>query len=447
MTRESSRAPLLRATAAARILTAALITAGLAGCMGQDPGTSSRAPFSAASKGALTPGKPGTTAQTSLIIADLSARRSALAPKGPYAEVAQAVLAASKGSAQAQLRVARLTAQAKSKNWLPQVGPQISLTSLGEVVTDIVFQQILFDNGAKKAEREFAAADVEVAAVTLATEMNQTVHDGLKYYVSGLKARDQAAVAEASTAKLGEFDRIMRARVEGGLSDMSEARVLGQKLAEIEATAAADRDAAATADAQLAALAGRSFDDLRGLGGLSLPGDPPAALSIRRAEGESARTVAEAKMQRAGYLPGLTASAGVGTGKPDIGVNLGTGQLLGLGTKDTLAAIEASKDVAARQIEKERQDAGLRIAALRAKLSALQAKEARDGALVAQTGAGLDMFTEQYRMGRRTLMELVNMYESYADMARDQAGLKYDIALIELEMAREYGILVDGSSI
>ena len=212
MTRKSSRArrfsgPLRRP----RILTAALITAGLAGCLGQNPGTSSRAPFSAASKGALTPGKPGTTAQTSLIIADLSARRSALAPKGPYAEVAQAVLEASKSSAQAQLRVARLTAKAKSKNWLPQVGPQISLTSLGDVVTDIVFQQILFDNGAKKAEREFAAADVEVAAVTLAAEMNQTVHDGLKYYVSGLKARDQAAVAEASTAKLAEFERIMRA--------------------------------------------------------------------------------------------------------------------------------------------------------------------------------------------------------------------------------------------
>lgn len=447
MTRKSSTAQLLRASAVARICTAALMTAGLGGCLGQDPGTSSRAPFSAAAKGALTPGKPGTTAQTSLIIADLSTRRSVLAPKGPYAEVAQAVLDASKSSAQAQLRVARLTAKAKSKNWLPQVGPQISLSSLGEVVTDIVFQQILFDNGAKKAEREFAAADVEVAAVTLATEMNQTVHDGLKYYVSGLKAREQVAVAEASTAKLAEFERIMRARVEGGQSDMSEARILSQKLAEIQATAAADRDAAATADAQLSALSGRSFAGLDGLNGLRLPDTPPEVLSIRRAEGERARTVAEAKMQRAGYLPGLTASAGIGSGKPDIGVNLGTGQLLGLGTPDTLAALEASKDVAGRQVEKERQDAGLRIAALRAKHTALQAKAERDGAVVSQTGAGLEMFTEQYRMGRRTLMELVNMYESYADMAREQAGLKYDIALIELEMAREYGILVDGSSI
>ena len=57
------------------------------------------------------------------------------------------------------------------------------------------------------------------------------------------------------------------------------------------------------------------------------------------------------------------------------------------------------------------------------------------------------MFTEQYRMGRRTLMELVNMYESYAAMERDQVGLKYDIARIKLEIAREHGILVDGSRI
>ncbi len=447
MTRKSSSAPLLRATAAARIFTAALVLAGLGGCMTQDPGAASRAPFSAASKGALGPRTPGATAQTSLIIADLAARRSGLPAHGPYAEVAQAVLEASKGTAQAQLRVARLTERAKSKNWLPQVGPQISLTSLGEVVTDLVFQQVLLDNGAKKAERDFAAADVEVAAVSLATEMNQTVHDGLKYYVNGLKARDQAAVSEASTAKLAEFDAIMRARVEGGLSDMSEARVLAQKLAEIEATAAADRDSAATADAQLAALAGRGFDGLRGLGAITLPEPPPEALSIKLAEGESARTVAEAKMERAEYLPGLTASAGFGSGKPDIGVTLGTGQLLGLGTKDTIAAIEATKEVAGREIEKERQDAALRLTALRSKLSALRAKEARDAGVVAQTGASLEMFTAQYKVGRRTLMELVNMYESYADMARDQAGLKYDIALIELEIAREYGILVDGSSI
>jgi adhesin transport system outer membrane protein len=397
--------------------------------------------------GGLTPGQPGTTAQTSLIISDLSARRSVLPSSGPYAQVAQAVLEASKGSAQADLRVARLTARAKSKNWLPQIGPSLSLTSLGDLATQLVLEQVLFDNGAKKAEREYAAADVEVAAVTLSAEMNDTVHDGLSYYVSALKARDQAAVDTRAAARLGEYDRIMRERVKGGLSDMSEARVLAQKLSEMQALTAADKDAAATAMAQLQAMTARDLSGLSGLSEFDLPTPAPDPLSVKQAEGEKARTIAEAKMARAGHLPGLSASASAGSGKPNLGLSLGTSQLLGIGTADTLAALDATQDAAGARVETARQAADQRLAALGAKLRAAQAKEARDADVVAQTDAGLKMFTEQYRMGRRTLMELVTAYENFAAMERAQVGLKYDIALIKLEMAREHGILVNGSSI
>lgn len=447
MTRPSHDSVLPGPRAIARAFAMAAAVAVLSGCVGGTPFPSGRSPFSMNEVGDLTPGKPGTTAQTSLIIADLSARRSVLPASGAYAQVAQAVLEASKGSAQAELRVARLTAQAKSKNWLPQIGPTVSLTALGDLATQLVLEQVLFDNGGKKAERDHAAADVEVAAVALSAEMNDTVHDGLRYYVSGLKAREQAMVGLRAAARIGDYDRIMHERVKGGLSDMSEARVLAQKLAEMQAIAAADSDAAATARAQLQAMTVRDLGTLSGLDDFDLPVPAPEPLSVKRAEGEKARTIAEARMARAGHLPALSASASAGAGKPDIGLALGTSQLLGIGTADTLAALDATQDAAGARVETARQEAGQRLAALDARLRALQAQQTRDAAVVAQSGAGLEMFTEQYRMGRRTLMELVTACENLAAMERAQVGLKYDIALIKLEMAREHGILVNGSSI
>ncbi|MFD2172912.1 TolC family protein [Rhodobacter lacus] len=436
----------LRARHCARMAVAASVLAGLGGCMQGTPFPAGRSSFSPTAMN-LVAGHPGTTVQSSVIIADLAARPTALQGAGPYARVAQAVLGDAKGTAKAELRMKRLTATAQSKNWLPEIGPSLSLTRLGDLATQILVEQVLWDNGAKRAERDYSAADVEVAAVSLSSEMNDTVADGLKAYITALKSREQAAVAARSAAKIGDYNHIMRQRVEGGLSDQSEARILAQKLTEMQAVAQADRDSEQTALAQLRSMTGQNLEDLAALGSFALPDPLPEALSVVEARAEAGRATAEAEMARAGYLPSLSAQASTSGGRPDFGFSAGLDQMLGFGTADAMAALEASKEAAAARVEKARQDDAQQIISLQAKLVALKAKAARDGAVVEQTGAGLDMFTEQYRMGRRTLMELVNMYESYADMAHAQAGLKYDIALIELEIARQHGILVEGRSI
>ncbi|WP_444429992.1 TolC family protein [Rhodobacter capsulatus] len=270
MTRNGSFAPLFRALPVARMSAAALIAMMASGCMEGTPFPTGRSAFSPATA-TLVAGKSGTTVDTSAIIAELAGRVSVLPGSGPYAQVAEAVLRDAKGSAKAELRVARLTAQATSKNWLPRIGPSLSLTRLGDLAAELLINQTLWDNGAKRAEREAAAADVEVAAVSLSAEMNDTVAEGLKAYVNALKAREQAAVADRSVAKLGDFNEIMQIRVEGGLSDGTEARVLAQKLSEMQATAQADRDTAAAAMAQLRAMTSAPLDGLAGMNDLALP--------------------------------------------------------------------------------------------------------------------------------------------------------------------------------
>ena len=155
----------MRQTTGITGLSALCVLVALGGCTAGPDGVS-RSPFNALGLGksdpapaadapALDPQTPDGTA--SEVIGGLLTRRSVL-EDGAYTRVADAVLAANARAAEADLRAATLRAEARSKNWLPTLGPQVSLTSLGTVVASLVVEQVIFDNGRKKAERAYAKA-------------------------------------------------------------------------------------------------------------------------------------------------------------------------------------------------------------------------------------------------------------------------------------------------
>ncbi len=427
-----------------------LLTAGLlAGCIGGEglPFASRSASDPAgALPGVVRPELDRKGAVTSPLIEDLGRRQSILPKGSAFAAVADSVLAAESGAAAAELRVARLTAKARSKNWLPKLGPDVSLTSLGTLAASLILDQAVFDNGRRKAERDFAAADVEVAAVTLATDLNQRVYEGLKLYVEAQRAQELAGITRTALVRMQDFHRIISIRVDGGLSDRSEYRVIDQKLSEMQAMLVQEQEAAKTAWAELAAMSAGGLEQVGGLSGL--PADPgaPEALSVLMARGDASRTGAEVRMARAGLMPGLGASASVDkAGEVDAGLSL-DGEGLGFGRKDSLRALEESEEVSRRRIAEAEETAARRIVKLEREIASLTAEEAQQGAVLAQMSANLDLFTEQYRAGRRSLIELVGQFEGLVGLQRDHASLKYAIALARLEIARERGVLVDGAA-
>jgi outer membrane protein, adhesin transport system len=394
-------------------------------------------------------GSPNSFAQQgtaqSAIIEGLRTRQSVLPDSGPFATVANSVIAASAGAAVAELRVARLKAEAKSLNWLPSIGPSVDLTSLGAAVASMVLEQTIFDNGRNRAERNFAAADVEVAAVTLAQDMNDRVYTGLAHYIEGERAREQAGLSETAVARLAEFDRIVTIRVEGGVSDRTEAQVIRQKLTEMQSTRSADLAAVNAAMASLNAIADAPMEGVRGLQAVgSDTGAEPLTVVMER--GVGSRSIAEAKMARAGLLPGITARAVVDdAGDVESGARLGTTGLISAGLGSNLQALGAAEEVADRRIAEAADEANRAIIALESEIATLQQRERDGGEVVRQTEANLDLFTEQYEVGRRTLLELVNQYDSFARLEREHAALKYEIALRQLQIARARGQLVDGT--
>ena len=424
---------------------------GLSGCMqdGAFPGVAMRAGAHPADPPPLAAGGEIARASTdkpsvpSTVIAALRARRSVL-PAGAFTQVADAVLAANQGASAAELRVARLKAAARSRNWLPSIGPSVSLASLGTLAAGMLVDQLILDNGRRKAERAFAAADVEVAAVTLATEMNARVHDGVARYVEAERARAQAAAVGPALARMQDYARIIDGRVEGGIADRSEGRLVAQKLAELQALQSADRQAEATARAELAVLAGREMD-LSGLPDGPTTQSDAEPLSVLRARGEGRRLVAEARIDRAGQLPGLKAGASVSGNGISGGLRLSADKLLGMGTRASLQALQATETVA-RQREAEAADAAARrIVTLQRQLAETEARAAAGAGLVAETGTSVDLYAEQFTAGVRPLMDVVTLTDSLARMRRDQAALAYDAALIRLRIALERGVLVDGA--
>ncbi len=382
----------------------------------------------------------------SQIIQGLAARRSVLPKGSAFDQVSAAVLAANSRAAEAELRSARLRSEAASKNWLPTIGPQISLTSLSTVVANMVVDQVLFDNGRRKGERAFAVADVEVAAVALAQDTNDRVHTALGLYTNAVEAREKSALSQVMLQDMSHFAWIMQERVKGGVSDRSDLNVINQKLSEIRASQSADAELAATAMAELNAMSVRPLTDLRGVPAFDVSAAAGQPLSVVKAEAEKTRAIAGAKVDRAGHLPGLSAGGTVGHHN-NLGLHINSEKLIGFGTGASLKAIEATKEAAGRKVSQADEDANRKLRKLEGQIAAKSRQADEAAALTAAAKKNLDLFQDQYDAGQRQVIDVVSVYETYSRQQQSEVTLKYEALRLKLDMAQLLGVLADGNQI
>jgi len=387
------------------------------------------------------------TGERSGVISQLSDRRSLLPAGGTYDQIAKAVLSSNLAPAEAELRAAKLRAEAQSKNWLPTIGPSLSLTSLGDFVASLVIEQVLFDNGRKKAEREFSVADVEVAAVLLSQDTNERVYDALDLYLSAEEGRDIATQANIALKDMEKFRWIMEQRVAGGVSDLSDLSILNHKISEIKSDRRLGEEKAATAMAELEAMGAENSKALSGLSAVSVDPEITRDLSVLKAHAEKDRDIARAKIERASNLLGLKATAtGIG-GSSDIDAALQTTGIFDLGMGARLKAVDATKEAASRKVDLAHESADRRLSTLGKTYVAAKRATVEAENLTRQAKQNLDVFQSQYEAGQRQIMDVVGVYETYARQKRSQIGHKYDAARAQLKMARDMGLLADGAEI
>jgi adhesin transport system outer membrane protein len=322
----------------------------------------------------------------------------------------------------------------------------VSLTSLGDAVADLVIQQVVFDNGRKKAERDLAKADVELAAVALSESSNNRVYDGLVLYLQAEEGRAAADLYGQALTDMAHFEWVMNERVQGGVSDVSDLNVLRQKLADLRARDAAAREKTSRAMGELNAMSATPLSGVRGLRGMEAP-SAGTALTVLRAMVERDRQLAQARVERAQHLPGLSVGGSLRDGGRNIALTGGSDAPLGLGTGASLKAIEAARVTADRKVSEARDIAARAIEADQREIAALTRQATEAEALTRQAKQNLDLFQRQYEAGTRQVMEVVGVYESFLRALEQELDLKFRAARAQLDAARRLGVLADGARI
>lgn len=384
-------------------------------------------------------------AAESLVISSLQARQSVLPSGSAFERVATPVLAANSRAAESELRSARLRAEAQSKNWLPTLGPSISLTSLSDAVASIVLDTVLYPGGRKKAEREFAKSDVEVAAVNLSIDTNERVHTALMLYLRGQEARETATMLSGALEDMKHFGWIMTERVKGGVSDISDLSVIRHKLAKMQAQFNAETEIALASVAELNAMSVKKLGEVEGITQLEVSRYSAQPLEVLLSEAEKGRSIANAQIDRAGYLP--TVSASVSSNGGGLTGSVAPTNPIGIGMGANLEAITATEEAAGRRVAQSQEEASRRLAKQEAETAALNRQLAEARALTGGAKANLDLFQSQYDAGQRQVMDVVGVYETYAAQAESEIAVKYDLVRARLDMAKDLGLLADGDDI
>lgn len=420
----------------------------ISGCISPEGGLGSAASrFGLSSRHTHPNADTASEVSQSQIIGQLQSRWSILPPQSSYAQVAEAVLQSDAQVAAAELRAAKLRSQAASKNWLPSLGSVISLTSLGDLVANLVLEQVLFDNGRAKAQRAFAAADVEIAAVTLSLDTNTRVYQALDLYLQAQHGRDLVHQSEAVFKEMKKFQWIMNERVKGGVSDMSDLNILNQKLAEIQAEGSKGKHIRRSALTELQAIAAKPLDAIEGDTDIELITSDITPLSVLKAQAKQRRDIASAEIDRAKQLPGLVASASGGTSDPALQLGVKSDRLFDLGSSARLKASKAQQTVSNRQLEQAKETANRQLQTYLEDLNSAKRQLSEAQVLRTQAKNNFTLFRRQYEAGQRQVMDVVGVYESYARQQRRQLEFKYQIARLKLQIARDLGLLADGAAI
>ncbi|MDV7143957.1 hypothetical protein R3X27_14815 [Tropicimonas sp. TH_r6] len=110
----------------------------------------------------------------------------------------------------------------------------------------------------KKAARDFAAADVEVAAVTLSEDMNDRVCTTQPLYLEAMGGRDGASLGDRELSRTAHFRRIVHGRVTGGVANKDDLRLMDARINSLTTIRDTAIESGETAQAELTEMTGNA---------------------------------------------------------------------------------------------------------------------------------------------------------------------------------------------
>ncbi|AWI84367.1 hypothetical protein CEW88_12145 [Alloyangia pacifica] len=209
------------------------------------------------------------------VIGTLAQRPGAILPGTPYAAIARAVLEGGGFRSVSELRLAWLRGKADELDWLPDLGPHLSLAVLAHMSQSVQSRPERFDTPRKQAERDLALAEIDQAALTLVDGANGQVFEAIGHHLDAEEAHARADLLEAAYRDVASLDWPIARAVAAGLVPAQRLQELRARVAWLRAERVDAGAEAQRARSELAAMGDSRLGGVAGIGAIRELVSPP----------------------------------------------------------------------------------------------------------------------------------------------------------------------------
>ncbi|OYU61834.1 MAG: hypothetical protein CFE30_12925 [Bradyrhizobium sp. PARBB1] len=389
--------------------------------------------------------------------ASISNRQARLDPslaKGNFGRaVAQAVTRSTTlGRSEAALRESEANLLAESGAYLPQVSIGLQPGSgIGfGVSTFAAVSQLVFDGGVGVARRSAAEARMLGHVAGRVDAGSRAALAAVQAWADVVTARRLVAAAESSLGALEETVARIAERSDAGVGTSSELLTAQSRLANERARVVGARSEAAKAEAVFAELFGHAAP-----ADLSLPPSAPAlpiagaagSPALQQAEAERVAAEADLAAVKSALFPALSMQTSV----TDAGVRVGPGVEQSVspsrGRAARVAAAEARVDARTVDLDATRRELESRLRILAAESAAARDRLAATQAAAEANRANLATARDQFDVGRRSLIELLDAEREALASEQQRIGAEHDRAMVGYAALAVTGDILDAFGI
>lgn len=361
-----------------------------------------------------------------------------------YADIAYAAMNTSIFPEIHELEALRHKSKGHKRLRLPRISPIAALTSPGEVVARLLFEQVVFDNGRYRAG--LAAIEAEEAKVQAEYQIaaNDAVSEAIVAYLQADGYDARAALAERSSRLYQRFSKQANERLQGGVGSAPDVALFDLKAAEMKAAALDYNQVARQARQKFELLTGQSFPDVSPpvmqIPFVDISSTPIYIASLAQSD----MLLADADRAKAESLPSVVLSAIV---EKDGSV----GGEVGLDNWDLLAGSAANDAARSRhqqslaQAAETLQDVKLRVQELRSKESGSLQSAHNAHRLARMAKSDIGTFEQKLMAGQSQIAEAVSVISSAHRAEMNYISAQESLLTAQLEMARISGLLIPQS--
>lgn len=352
------------------------------------------------------------------------------------------------GRSEAALRESEANLLAESGAYLPQVSIGLQPGSgIGFGVSSFAaVSQLVFDGGAGAARRSAAEARMLGHVAGRVDAGSQAALAAVQAWADVVTTRRLVAVADASLTALEETVAQIAERSDAGVGTSSELLTAQSRLANERARVVGARAEVTKAEAVFTELFGSAAP-----ADLSLPPDAPAlpaagasgSPALQQAEAERVAAEADLAAAKAALFPALS----VQTSATDAGLRVGPGVEQSLspsrGRAARVAAAEARLEARRVDLDATQRELDSRLRILAAESAAAQDRLAATVAAAEANRANLSTARDQFDVGRRSLIELLDAEREALASEQQRIGAEHDRAMVGYAALAVTGDLLD----